>query len=124
MSETRSADYQDGFNTANERADERIKEVEAENDRLRMELAGAHGANKALKEWINGHRIRGRSAPREEMHRAACEAAEGQLDQLVERDGHPPSAYSLFRMGVRAGIDAALEEQPTGSTGATSPERH
>lgn len=33
-----SADYQDGFNTANERADERIRELEAEVARLTQRL--------------------------------------------------------------------------------------
>lgn len=56
-----SADYQDGFNTANERADERIRGLEAEIVRLNTELAIAQGTNRGLEEHVKGYRIHGRA---------------------------------------------------------------
>lgn len=55
-----SVNYQDGFNTANERADERIRELADEIERLRIELAIAQGTIRGLEDWIKGRRIRGR----------------------------------------------------------------
>lgn len=57
-----SADYQDGFNTANERADERIRELEAEIARLNIELAIAQGTIRGLEDWIKGYRVRFRKS--------------------------------------------------------------
>jgi hypothetical protein len=59
---THALAYRDGMNTANERADERIRELEAENSKLRDYLSIAQGTNKALEDWIKGYRIQGQSA--------------------------------------------------------------
>lgn len=59
-----SVDCRDGLNTANERVDDRIRELEVEIERLRIELAMAQGTNRGLEDWIKGYRIRGRAANR------------------------------------------------------------
>ncbi|MBN6824576.1 hypothetical protein JRF84_33990 [Methylobacterium organophilum] len=67
-----SADYQDGFNTANDRADERIREFEAEIERLCIELAMAQGTIRGLEDWIKGYRIRGRKPLWVKLYGQAC----------------------------------------------------
>lgn len=67
-----SADYQDGFNTANERADERVRELEAEIVRLNTELAIAQGTNRGLEDWIKGYRMHGRKPLWVKLYDEAC----------------------------------------------------
>lgn len=71
MNELPSPDYQDGFNTANERADERIRGLEVENTRLREALSRLTAS------------MEGVDTPFTDEQEAAYEAAASLLDDLT-----------------------------------------
>lgn len=65
----------------------------------------------------------------QEIFNLALSSAELKLSDIVDRDGYPPSATALLRMGIRSALEAVAasmkasnQPQPTGTrpTGSTS----
>jgi hypothetical protein len=56
---------------------EELERLRAENERLRLELEIAQGANKALEEFVKGYRIRGKEPVWVGLYREQCNGEMG-----------------------------------------------